>query len=257
MHAYTLVVSSPPHGSEVDFAKAAACLGLVPADFRIKTFFHVPEIWLAGTDRGNVEEAAQTLQDAGLNVVVVTGAEFHHVPPQSQVRTFTFGEKHFVAGLREGNAELAYDDPIMAVVHTPSSDTATSGEADDSNCAFLDMYLTRGSEVQRISVLQDTVDFEGLGEMKLPSRAGNMRKFFTEWEARFTQATIDRNLMNLRPRKTVTLEDLSGVKERRKGFSYGSRGLLELLDILAPDLSAVGQADFSSRLLYLTTRQSM
>ena len=257
MQAYTLVVSSPPHSSEVDFHKAAACLVLFPADIRMKTIFHVPEVWLADTDRGKVGKAAQTLQDAGLSVVVVTGAEFHKVPPQSEVRTFTFGDGHFVAGLREGKVELAYDDPVLAVMHTPSTDEAARAEAGDSNPAFLDMYLTRGTEVQRISVLEDTVDFEGLEDKKVPSQHGNMRKFFTEWEARFPQATIDRTLMNLRPRKTITLEELTAVEEQRKGFSYGSRGLLELLDILAPDLAAVGLADFSSRLIYLTTPRTV
>ncbi len=256
MSEYTLVVSSPPHAREVDFAKAAVCLGLPPTSFRMKSLFHVPEVWLAGTD-GKVEESARTLKDAGLSVVVVTGAEFHKVPPQDPVQNFAFGDDHFVAGLRDGNVELAYDDPLLAVVHKPSSEPATASKADDSNRPFLDMYVTRGAEVQRISVLRDIVDFAGLGDRQLPSAANNMRRFLTEWEERFTQATIDRTLMNLPPRRTATLADITAVEEQRKGYSYGSRGLLELLDILAPGMAAVGLADFSSRLIYLTRRQSV
>ncbi len=257
MQNYTLVVSNPPHGREVDLAKAAVCLGLPPTNFRMKSLFHLPEVWLVGTDRGKVEAAAQTLQDAGLSVVVVTGAEFHKVPPQGRVQSFTFGDEHFVADLRDGKVELPYDDPVLAVVHTPSSEAAITSNADDSNRTFLDLYLLRGPGVQRISVLKDVVDFAGLGDMQLPSAADNMSKFMTEWETRFTGTTVVRTLMNLPPRRTVSLADLTVVEEQRKGYSYGSRGLLELLDILAPDLGSVGLADFLSRLVYLTSPLKM
>jgi hypothetical protein len=45
--------------------------------------------------------------------------------------------------------------------------------------------------------------------------------------------------------------------EQRKGFSFASRGLSQLLDTIAPDLQDTGHADFSSRLVYLTTRYTI
>ncbi len=271
MQEFALAISNPPHG-QVDLLKAAPTLGLAPADLRLKAIYRVPEIWLADTNRGQVERATQTLREAGLNVQLVTGDQLLEVPRQGAVKSFSFMEDQFVAALpRALTATLGYDEQVIAVFHTPRDSSGArpsaivgartsaalgvlgaAGQPKDS--AFFDMYRPREGEVVRLWVVQDGMDFSGLGIQKVPSQAGNMRKFVTEWESRFQRATIDRRLVNLQLRRPMTPATPRTALEQRKGFSFASLGLSQLLDAIAPDLQDIGQADFASRLIYLTTR---
>lgn len=272
MQEYTLVISNPPHG-QVDLPKAAPVLGLAPVELRMKTLYRVPEIWLADPDRNRIEEAARTLQDAGLNAAIAPGEEFLTLPVQAKVLSFSFADEHLVAAVGSARVELPYDVQVIAVLHTPREGGGTrtsevlgartsaamavpgaAGQPKDS--AFFDMYTSREGKLVRLSVVQDVADFSGLGAQKLPSAAGNMRKFVSEWEGRFPQATVDRRLVNLQLRKTIALAKPSAAPEQRKWFSFASKGFTELIDTIAPELKRITQADFSSWLIYLTMRRS-
>ena len=250
MKQFTLAISDPPHG-RVDLRKAAPTLGLAAGDLRMKAIYQVPEIWLADTDRRQVERATQTLRKAGLNVRVVSGDRLLEVPRQGAVISFSFTEHQFVAALAHATARLAYDEQVFAVLGVEGA----AGQPKDS--VFFDIYRSREGEVMRLWIVQDGVDFSGLGDQKVPSQAGNMRKFVTEWESRFQRATVDRRLVNLQHRRPRTPATPGPALEQRKGFSFASRGLSELLDTIAPDLQGTGHSDFSSRLVYLTTRYTI
>ncbi len=250
MKQFTLAISDPPHG-RVDLRKAAPTLGLAAGDLRMKAIYQVPEIWLADTDRRQVERATQTLRAAGLNVRVVSSYRLLEVPRQGAVISFSFREHRFVAALAHATATLAYEEKVFAVLGV----VGAAGQPQDS--AFFDIYRSREGEVMRLWIVQDGVDFSGLGDQKVPSQAGNMRKFVAEWESRFQRATIDRRLVNLQLRRPMTPATPRPALEQRKGFSFASRGLSELLDTMAPDLQDTGHADFSSRLVYLTTRYTI
>ncbi len=269
MQEFTLAISDPPHG-QIDLRKAAPALGLAPADLRMKTTYRVPEIWLADPDRGEVERGAVTLREAGLNIRVVSGDQLLDVPRQGAVVSFAFTADQFEAALGVATATLAYDEQVFAVFHTPGlpGDARPSGvlgartsaafgvlgtEGQPGDPAFFDIYRSNEGEVMRLWMVQDGVDFSGLGDQMIPSQAGNMRRFVAEWESRFQRATVDRRLVNLPLRKPMTSATKPEL-EQRKGFSFASWGLSELLDTIAPDLHDTGQADFSSRLVYLTTR---
>ncbi len=273
MKQFTLAISDPPHG-QVDLRKAAPTLGLAAADLRMKALYQVPEIWLADTDRRQVERATQTLRKAGLNVRIVGGHRLLEVPPQGAVISFSFRVDRFVAALAHATATLVYDEQVFAVFHTPADlgDARPSGllgartngalgvvgaAGQPKDFAFFDIYRSREGEVMRLWIVQDGVDFSGLGDQKVPSQAGNMRKFVAEWESRFQRATIDRRLVNLQLRQPMTPVTPGPALEQRKGFSFASRGLSQLLDTIAPDLQDTGHADFSSRLVYLTTRYTI
>ena len=240
----------------------------------MKAIYQVPEIWLADADRGQVERAAQTLREAGLSVRVVSGDQLLEIPRQGAVISFSFREDQFVAALAHATARLAYDEQVFAVFHTPrdlgdarpsgvlgartSAALGVAGAAGQpKDSAFFDIYHSREGEVMRLWMVQDGVDFSGLGDQKVPSQAGNMRKFVAEWESRFQRATVDRRLVNLQLRQPMTPATPGPALEQRKGFSFASRGLSELLDTIAPDLQDTDQADFSSRLVYLTTRYTI
>ena len=118
MEAYTLVVSNPPH-NEVNARQAAPCFGLPPAEARMKANYPAPEIWLADTDKSKMEEEAQALREAGLNVAVVAGEELANFPPQVQVKSFSFADSHLLVSVEDSDVELAYDAAITAVFCKP------------------------------------------------------------------------------------------------------------------------------------------
>jgi len=158
MPAYTLLVSNPPHG-EVDLWQAAPNLGLTPAEARMKANYPVPEIWLADTDKPKLEEAAGMLRQAGLNVVIVAGDDFLHVPVQTPVKSFSFTDTHLVVVLEDSTIELAYETPITAVLCTPRKQAAP----EQGRPAAWTNPLTQGLWQRSSSVFMTRDSLVGLG----------------------------------------------------------------------------------------------
>src|SRR3989304_6085461 len=113
----TLLVSNPPH-LEVDAQLAAPILGLTAADVRLKSKDGVPEGCPARRDQGSMERAAQSLRQAGLNVVAVLGGDLAAVPAATPVRSFTFAERGLVARAESLTVELSYERPLVTVYCT-------------------------------------------------------------------------------------------------------------------------------------------
>ncbi len=284
MEEYALVISNPPHG-DVDVNRAdVSFLGLAPAEVRMKANYGVPEIWFADTDRPPVESAAEALSEVGLNVVLVEGKDLSSIPPQTPLKSFSFTDNSLVT-FSEDESEIAlrYDDPIVAVFcqahgsvsdessqargrplghrvsHSamvfsgrPSTGMAPASDGEAENPTFLDMYVSREGELHRLTVVQGAVDFSGLGEWELPGAAENMAMLVAECEQRFSPLQVDRRLVGRRIRERLTV----GTKRAptRKGYSFGTRALTELLGAISADLSDMSQPDLWSRLAYLTTR---
>ncbi|NIN12353.1 MAG: hypothetical protein GTO61_13270 [Gemmatimonadales bacterium] len=275
MEPYTLVVSNPPHG-QVNAAKAAQCLGLPPVDVNVKSHYPVPEIWLAHTNQEKMEAAAATLRGAGLNVAAIPGEDLLRVPPRTLAKSFAFHDVHFSAQLEDAAEVLGYDVSMIAVfctlreqdaVRTSRASRARLSEAEEGlapgaqvpsveeileTSPFLDIYAPRVDRLLRLAIVPELVDFSGLGELAGPSAVGNLRHLEEEIEKRFRNARIDRRLMNmqLRQRHTAGLAHA----DKRRGYSYGSFGLLKLLKAVSPHLADLGHLELSSRLAYLTAR---
>ncbi len=254
MAMYTLVVSNPPHEKEVDADGAAPCFGLTAADVRMKANYGAPEIWLADKDRSKLEDAAQTLRETGLNVVVVPGKDLANIPAPATVKSFSFTDTHLVAASEDFEVELAYDAPIIAVFckarKAREASTAELTQPDPS--ALLDLYASPDGDLLRISVVQDVAEFSGLGDLKLPTAADNMLTFVEECEQRFTQAQFDRRLVDVRLRRSLIADPAAKGHERRKGFSFATKILANLLEAISPDLKDISQFEVGSRLAYLT-----
>ncbi len=290
MEAYTLVVSNPPH-NEVNARQAAPCFGLPPAEARMKANYPAPEIWLADTDKSKMEEEAQALREAGLNVVVVAGEELANFPPQVKVKSFSFADSHLLVSVEDSDVELAYDAAITAVFCKPREQTveerhsiassgsvgfgrrvfmtrtrasmtglegrssmAGSGAGDQTESAFLDIYASGDGGLKRISVIQDVVDFSGLGELKLARATDNLVMFVAEFVDRFTQATVDRRMEKARVRKAQLVRKATPQYGHRRGFSYATESLSKLLESVSPELKRLSQFELGSRLAYLTWR---
>ena len=291
---YTLIISNPPHG-EVDPARAAPGLGLSPAELRMKANYPVPEIWLAATEAGKMEESATELTAAGLHVAVVPGDALGAIPPREHVKSFALADAGFVATLEDGEVTLPYDAPATAIYCTPRApsglDAATTGsrsgitegiarrssavfmtrdslvgfgglggrssqaggaEGGPAESSFLDVFFSDGGAARRITIVQNTVDFAGLGEMALPNDTTNMEMLVQEFEDRFTSGSVDRRLVNMQPRQRPMVGKPAPEHPERKGFSFATEALNRLLESISPELKDASQFELSSRLAFLT-----
>ncbi|MCH7891163.1 MAG: hypothetical protein IH921_06640 [Gemmatimonadetes bacterium] len=251
MDTYTLVVSNPPHEKEVDAPRAAPCFGLTAADVGMKANYVAPEIWLAGTDRSKLEDAAQTLREAGLNIVIASGEDLAKIPAAATVKSFSFTDTYLVARLEDFEVGLPYDARILAVFckapeASPTELTRSIGST------LLDMYASRKGEPLRISFVQEVLDFSGLGDRQLPTAEANILLFVAECEQRFTKAQFDRRMVDVRLRRSLIIDTAAPPDKQRKGFSYATKALAKLLESISPDLKDISQFELGSRLAYPT-----
>ena len=289
--AQTLIVSNPPQ-EDPDLISAAPHFGLSAAEIRMKANYPVPEIWLADADAAKMEATATELRNAALSVVAVRGEDLAAVPAALPVKSFAFADAGLTAQLEDSEVHLAFDAPLTAVFCQPramvsdemarSTDSLTEGlvqrrsgmfmardslvgfsgtrvssaepEADDTPSPFLDVYVARDDELQRISFAEDTVDFSGLGELALPRASDNMVMFVAEFEDRFPAVGVDRRLVGMQPRMRQMVHRHAELHGERKGFSFATQALSQLLDSISGDLKDLNQFELASRLAYLTKR---
>ncbi len=273
MATYTLIVSNPPHG-EVDPARAAPGLGLSPAEIRMKANYPVPEIWLAANEAVTMEETVAELAAAGLNVAIVPGDALGALPPREEVQSFVFSDAGFVAAVEGAEVAIPYDASATAVYCTPRqpsgldpAHTGGSGITEGltrrssavgragggvGESSFLDVYFTDGGTARRLTVLQNSVDFGGLGKLALPNATTNMEMLVQEFEERLTNGSVDRRLVNMQPRQRPMVGRPAPEHPERKGFSFATEALNRLLESISPDLKEASQFELSSRLAFLT-----
>ncbi len=286
MADYGLVISNPPQG-DVDFLRAASCFGLTPAEVRMKANYQVPEIWIADVDQHKVAATARTLSEAGLRVIHVSGRQLGNVPAPQVVRSFRFAEHALGVTLDGSETEIAYDAPVVGVFCQPLSsgfdsrsaghdalrdrmshggiavgDSKRRSSLEDMLAAkrphleeapFFDIYESRDGALIRLSVIQDVVDFSGLPTTQRRA-ADNMALFVSECVDRLTHGRIDRRLVGMRWRRRLTVSTALPQESRRKGFSFATPKLAQLLESISPELRDVSDPDLSSRLAYLTNR---
>ncbi len=133
------------------------------------------------------------------------------------------------------------------------SSAAGGAEAGPGESSFLDVYFTDGGTARRLTVLQNSVDFGGLGEMALPNATTNMEMLVQEFEERFTNGSVDRRLVNMQPRQRPMVGKPAPEHPERKGFSFATEALNKLLESISPELKQASQFELSSRLAFLTT----
>lgn len=281
MTGYSLLIANPPHGA-VDAERGGAWLGLTAQQFLGKARYGVPEIWFADSDQAVVAECRAKLEAIGCRVAVLDAGELTTVPGRSRVRSFEFGEEGFVAHLDDGEIVVAYDDPMVGIYCRPRELVRVPGQAargrrtssmlsyrdrileasggteqpPDSvdHVAFLDLFLLDEGPANRITVLQNAVNFAGLGRVE-PRAATNMDNLVATTESRFARGTFDRRLVGMQLRSRLGGARPPGA-EHRQGFSFGSPGLSRLLGSVDESLADASQAEISSRLAYLTRRTS-
>jgi hypothetical protein len=115
------------------------------------------------------------------------------------------------------------------------------GEGEGAHPAFLDIYVAQADQLRRISIVEGTVDFSGLGDLMVARSTDNMVMFAAEFEDKFPAAVVDRSLVDLNPRPHPTV---------------GGVALWTLLEMVCPDLERVDHYDLASRLVYLARASS-
>lgn len=280
-----LVVSDPPH-HEVDHNRAGELLGLTPAEIRMKANFPAPEVWLAFPDAEEATDATSSLGGTGLNTAVVDGKALSTVPGPAPVSSFAFTDETFLARFQEGELELRYDAPTFGVFCKPppgfspaqSAQSSRSSKRRRTTLAWtekvagaghesgrlgavelltnLDLYLTTDGKISRVSIIQESADFSGLGDLKKPASDANMEVFLSECERLFNRLTLDARLKNIRPRQRPQVRKAAGEKEGRRLFSFGTWSLRRLLESIDQELRDLTQFELGSRLAFLMNRQA-
>lgn len=276
MATYRLVVSNPPQAG-VNADEAARLLGLTPEQFQGKAAYTIPEIWFAHPDRERAEDSARALEAAGCRVTVTWSEHLVGFPTRQRVRGFAFGDKELVVQLEGGEVGIPYDEPVVAVFcrpreqppdlaavarprrtsqiltyrdslleATPAVGALTPG---DESVPHLDLFVANGSEARRFTVIQNAVNFSGLGRVH-PRTAANMEALVGSCSDRLARATFDRRLVGMRLRHRGNARRAGS--EHRRGFSYASPGLYALLAAVGRPLEAISQPELATRLAFLT-----
>lgn len=259
MSNWTLLISSPPHGA-VDVRAAAPILDLIPVEVNLKVHYPIPEIWLADEDPARMAAAADALRAAGVNLVSVTGDQLVNIPAQRLVHSLDVAPDVVIAVTSHARVAITPADNVFVVVSTsrpPEEGAATIGEQTVEGlqiselAPFFDIYVEREYGADRLTIFGDVVDFGIMGEQRGPSNARNLQQLAKLLEEQQPTWQFDRRLVNLQLRRKYRASS-QPLRENRRGYSYASRGFTELLASIAPSWAEPAQAEFTSRLVYLT-----
>ncbi len=276
MATYRLVVSNPPQAG-VNADEAARQLGLTPEQLQRKAAYTVPEIWFAHPDRERAEDSARALEAAGCRVSVTWSENLVGFPTRQRVRGFSFGDKELVVQLERSEVGIAYDEPVVAVFCRPREqppdlaaaarprrtsqiltyrdsllEAAPGGAAltpGEEGVPYLDLFVANGGGARRFTVIQNAVNFSGLGRVQ-PRAATNMEALVGSCADRLARATFDRRLVGMRLRHRGNARPAGS--EHRRGFSYASPGLHALLAAVGRPIEAISQPELATRLAFLT-----
>lgn len=133
---------------------------------------------------------------------------------------------------------------------------ASADDEEESESPFLDIYVGGGDDgpSMRLTVIQNEVDFSGLGDLEMARKSDNMVMFVAEFESKLTGARLDRRLQDMQPRARAMVSQRTAITGERKGFSFATAALSQLVESISPDLKGLSQFELASRLAYLTTQ---
>lgn len=250
MEIPTLVVSDPPHG-EVNLEAAAELLGLDAFATRLKSVFAAPEV-LSASDPERAAEHAAALRGTGLNVSIVHGAALADLPWPDPVSTLAFDLASLQATTRSEEVLIPYDAEVVCVYCHPPKDRSVASTVDLERAvasehgptiaeaiqrrSILDLYFREGGSLRRATIVPDLLKSDG----------ERVRK---ELVRRLERLRLDDRLAGVWPRAPfVSGEGFEGSERRR--CSFGTEMLREVLESISPELRAVPQYEFGSRLAY-------
>lgn len=285
MSEYFLLLSNPPHG-DIDFDTAGPSLGLTRAELGMKANYQLPEIWFAGKNREAMTSIVRTLGDAGLNVVLISGEALRGLPAPTGVSEFAFTDDGLDLTIEGATRTLPYQTRLIGVLCRPRKDAesasrpsrstamgrlshtsltpdalvgraeggSTAGgqrKPDMEQAAFVDLYVAPGEQAHRFSFVEGNTVFPQRADAPGASAVDELASLTAECEKRFSHSVFDRRGDGMRIRRRVLVGEYP-YDERRKGFSFATRALSQLLEWISQDLKLATETELASRLVFLT-----
>lgn len=247
----TLVVSNPPHG-EVDLEAAAKLLAIAPFAAGLKAKFPAPEVMMAS----GPEEAAAfatALGSTGFTLTILNGSALVGFPWPDPVSSLVFDASYLQASFRNEGVTIPYDADVVGVFCRPPADRSLQARQTDLDRAvasghgptiaeaiqwrtILDLYFLDEGSVRRVTVVPD-------------ARERDVERLLKDLR-RFRRLRLDDRLSGVRPRAAFVAGSVGHEGPERRRYSFGTLLLRQVLDSISPELRAVPQYEFGSRLAY-------
>lgn len=128
---------------------------------------------------------------------------------------------------------------------------AGPGQPDPEHVAFVDLYVPGRKHTDRYSFVEGTTAFPGRTDATGGSAVEQLASLAAECEKRFSHAVFDRRGEGMRIRCRLLVGEYPH-DERRKGYSFATRALSQLLERISPDLKRATEPELASRLVFLT-----
>ena len=220
-------------------------LAEIPAQASVKSF--------AFTQAGltlNVEDSQVELSPDGALIAVFCQ------PRAGGDRPSGVGSNPLTEGLRQRKSGVFMARDSLVGFGGGRSSMASADDEEESESPFLDIYVGGGDDgpSMRLTVIQNEVDFSGLGDLEMARKSDNMVMFVAEFESKLTGARLDRRLQDMQPRARAMVSQRTAITGERKGFSFATAALSQLVESISPDLKGLSQFELASRLAYLTTQ---
>jgi hypothetical protein len=252
MKSPTLVVSNPPH-EDVDVEAAADLLGLDVFAARLKSTFTAPEILGAAGPDGAVQLAV-ALRKSGFRVTILPGATLAALPWPDPVSHLTFDDACLRVYTGGRSLEIDYDTETVGVFCRPPEDYGRERPIDLGQAiasgheptiaeaiqqrGFIDLYCLLEDALRRVSIVPRMFGTEAEDVVR-------------ELDRRFRDLRLDRRLEGVRPRARFVRhddEDTHPDALQRRGYSFGTERLSDLLWSIDPELSEMTQFELGSRI---------
>ena len=246
----TLVVSNPPHG-EVDLEAAAKLLKLDSFAAGLKATFAAPEVMSASGPEEAAEFAA-AVRNTGFTVSILPGEVLAGLPWPDPVSSLVFDISYLQATIRDQSVRISYDAEVVGVYCRPPADRSLRKTIDLDRAvasghgptiaeaiqwrSILDLYFVGEESLRRVTVVPGTLQLDGARLLK------ELR--------RFKHLRLDDRLSGVRPRAAFVLGSAGHEGPERRRYSFGTLLLREVLESISPELRAVPQYEFGSRLAY-------
>jgi hypothetical protein len=192
-------------------------------------------------------------------VVIVPGAELAAIPARVVLSAVAVTEAALNLGVGGSELDVNWATDVAGVYYTPrkaGAEPAARGVREQGascDATFLDLYIAVERSLKRFTALPDATAFSGFGEAAPLSPAGRVAHLMQVCGERFTSGQFDHRLVNMQVRHWPPPAP-SPKLVVRKGLSFASTGLAELLGRLGPELVNISHCEIASRLAYLTLR---
>ncbi len=201
------------------------------------------------------EEAAAfatALRGTGFTISILNGAALAGLPWPEPVSSLAFDASYLQASFRNEGFTIRYDAEVVGVYCRPPADRSVKASLDLGRAVasghgptvaeaiqwqtILDLYFLEERSLRRVTVVPDVLGLDGERLLRELRRFRNLR--------------LDDRLSGVRPRAAYVMGTANREGPERRRYSFGTLLLRQVLESISPELRAVPQYEFGSRLAY-------